>query len=456
MKFFTFLILITLSLSSFSQNLYKETVVGEIQKTFTKDYGIKEEFWSAKSKNVKKPIKNPVKKIKEKVVSNKIKTTVKVTEPTKKIKKPLVDSEDEGWTKYKKREKRGLIDNGEFVKYVPSKRKKISKSHKKNKKKVINKPSKKDWMSQKMNEQSIWNNTKKSQLTKWEKEKAAMLNRWQNEKKKYFKNIPTYKKNLTPQSVFSSAGSFPPNREKLTAKFKGDGVVLVPNAFYKEVKDQGKRPTCSAFASTRALEISLAQSGTVKRLSDQYIYYASKPYCQSSPCSKKGSWPLAAFKQSIRSSQADIPSQKACPYSKYPKSGNETQIPLKNGCFSGEHKLKKFKQVKSLKQIIAALDKGYPVVSGFKLTPNFYRNKGVVLSKDISKSKRMDSHAAGHAILFVGYMKIPTSLEEGKVCFITANSWGTGWGKGGHACLSEKWVTKYRFNIPFLAVQKVI
>jgi C1A family cysteine protease len=53
-------------------------------------------------------------------------------------------------------------------------------------------------------------------------------------------------------------------------------------------------------------------------------------------------------------------------------------------------------------------------------------------------------------------MKIPSSLNEGKVCFITANSWGVGWGKGGHACLSEKWVKNFRFNIPFLAVEKVI
>jgi C1A family cysteine protease len=457
MKSIVCILLFSLSLNALSRNIQQELVLGEIQKTFIKDYGASESYWASKKGSKKdvvvdrstKPFK-PTKRVK----------TIKPVKPIKPIKKivkklkPVVEESD-GYAKYKKRKKRGLIDDGEYIPYVaPKKKKQFKKKY--TKKIAKSKPSNGDWMSQKMNDQSVWNQAKKSDLNKWEKAKKDMLQKWAVDKKKYFKRLPTYKKNLVSGEVFSSSGSFQSNNTKLETMFRGEGVVIIPNAFDMKIKDQGKRPTCSAFASTRALEISLAQGGIKKRLSDQYIYYASKPYCQQSPCSKKGSWALSAFEQSVKSSSRDIPSESSCPYSKTQKRGNETQIPLKNGCFRGEHKLKKFNQVKSLSQIVRALDRGQPVVSGFKLSPNFYRNKGVILHRDVKKSGKTDSHAAGHAILLVGYMKIPPSLNEGKVCFITANSWGVGWGKGGHACLSEKWVKNFRYNIPFLAVEKVI
>lgn len=463
MKLLVIFSLFFLPVISNAENVYQDVVLGEIQKTLINDYGTSDEFWTG---GTNAQVKKPVKIIQpKKVVSKKKPVQVEKKEPIakRKVSKPLIDDdvideEGDGYAKYKKREKRGLIDDGEYVPYVdPNKTRKRKKYVKKTiAKKTKAKVSKNDWMSKKMNQQSIWDNSKKADLNKWEKAKKDMLNRWQVDRKKYFKRLPTYKRNLVSTDVFSSSGNFEANNEKLKTKFKGSGVVIIPNAFDLKIKDQGKRPTCSAFASTRALEISLAQGGTKKRLSDQFIYYASKPYCQKSPCSKRGSWALTAFKRSQNSSSPDIPSEKLCPYSKSPKSGNETQIPLTRGCFKGEHQLKKFNQVKSLTQIIRALDKGQPVVSGFKLSPNFYRNKGVILQKDAAKSGSMNSHSAGHAILLVGYMKIPPSLNEGKVCFITANSWGEGWGKGGHACISEKWVKNYRFNISFLAVEKVI
>ena len=44
-------------------------------------------------------------------------------------------------------------------------------------------------------------------------------------------------------------------------------------------------------------------------------------------------------------------------------------------------------------------------------------------------------------------MLLPKNLREteGKYCFLTANSWGAGWGIGGHACLSENWI-KYHMR----------
>jgi C1A family cysteine protease len=90
------------------------------------------------------------------------------------------------------------------------------------------------------------------------------------------------------------------------------------------------------------------------------------------------------------------------------------------------------------------------------LSKNFYLNNGHVFkTKNLSLGK--DSHAQGHALLLVGVMELPAKLHatQGRFCTIVANSWGEGWGKGGYACLSDAWFDQFRYNIPFLSVEKV-
>ena len=58
-------------------------------------------------------------------------------------------------------------------------------------------------------------------------------------------------------------------------------------------------------------------------------------------------------------------------------------------------------------------------------------------------------------------MKLPSKLHktEGKFCFLTANSWGEGWGIGGHACLSENWIKhhmSYQKHKYFVVLKKAI
>ena len=137
------------------------------------------------------------------------------------------------------------------------------------------------------------------------------------------------------------------------------------------------------------------------------------------------------------------------------KNGNETQLPLSAGCFKGQYQVSSFSQVKSFQNIIESLNSGIPIISAFRLSPNFYRNNGTILLKNASKGGQVDSHAAGHAVLLIGYMKIPKELNEGDYCIVMANSWGVGWGQGGHACISEKWFKHFRYDISFLAVNSL-
>jgi hypothetical protein len=470
-----FLLCSATSQASKSRQMYKDVVLGEIQATFVKDYNVKQSYFGPVQKGPSK----------EKVVDHKvidpipeptvIPTPVKKAElrptprPTpspkpkrkKRKKRGLLgfddeddSDEDDGWLgKKTTKKKRGLIEDDDFKPEPIKFNKRTAKGIIQPNKNVG--PNRNDWTSKKLNDLNKWQNTSKSTLNKWYAEKAKILNGWKKAKKVYKKNLPTYKKNLVNFESFGSSRMRRDRSNTLNTKVIGNNYMTIPKAFFSNVNDQGRRPTCAAFAATRALEISLAQSGTEQKLSEQYFYYASKPRCQSSPCSKKGSWALNAFNKSKSSNSPDLPLDKDCPYKKQARSGNETQVPLRNGCFQGRHKVTQFTKAQSLSSIISQLDKGAPVVSAFKLSPNFYTNKGVILYKDSRKSGKMNSHAAGHAVLLIGYMKIPKSLNEGNICFITANSWGTGWGKGGHACISEKWVKNYRFPIPFLAVNSV-
>ncbi|MBT7609404.1 MAG: C1 family peptidase [Bacteriovoracaceae bacterium] len=462
MKILILLLLITISIAhaSTSRQIYKDVVLGEIQATFVRDYNVSQQYFG--------PVqKGPTKKIVKKKELPNLKPEPNLSptpdlspRPKRRIKRGLIglddeDDENDGWLgkKGKGKKKKGLIEDNDFTPEPIKLNKRTVKGIIQPNKNIT--PKRNDWTSKKLRDLNKWQKTSKEETNKWYQDKAKILNRWKKANKVFKKNLPSYKKNLVNFESFGGHSLNGDRSNTLNTTVVGKNFVTIPHAFFSNVNDQGRRPTCAAFAATRALEISLAQNGTERKLSEQYFYYASKPRCQSSPCSKKGSWALNAFNKSKSSLIPDLPLEKDCPYKKQSKSGNETQVPLRNGCFQGQHKVTKFTKAQSLMAIIKQLDNGAPIVSAFKLSPNFYSNKGVVLYKDSRKSEKMNSHASGHAVLLIGYMKIPKSLNEGNICFLTANSWGTGWGKGGHACLSEKWVKNYRFPIPFLAVNSV-
>ena len=214
---------------------------------------------------------------------------------------------------------------------------------------------------------------------------------------------------------------------------------------------------CAAFAAVRAIEILAKAQGKERDLSEQYFYYASKPECQESPCQRPGSWPRLAYEESSKSSRFNIPLEKNCPYRDKDKPGNETQIPLAQSCSRGVAKVGKFSMVKNRHEIQERLRYGQPVIGGFKLSDDFFLNTGFVF-KEPGQKVGTDLHSQGHAILLVGVMELPQSLHEsqGKYCTLIANSWGEGWGRGGHACISDKWFDEFRYQISFIALESVV
>ena len=282
--------------------------------------------------------------------------------------------------------------------------------------------------------------------------------KWEKKKIEFYKNLPQYKKSLIHFEMPKKKEKEILKKALLSPIFKStQKTSLIPGSLELSIKSQGKRPTCAAFAGVRAIELLLKKKGKVLDLSEQYFYWSSKPKCQNSPCSQRGSWVLKGFAVSKNSSGPNIPIETNCPYKKTPKEGNETQIPLKKGCSKGFVKIQDFEKLKYLDDVISHLESGYPVIAAFKLSPNFYKNQGVVSLSDDPISYPPDEHAKGHALVLVGYIELPRHLsrKEGKVCFLAANSWTEGWGVGGHACLTESWVRKYKIANAFVSLKTI-
>ncbi len=338
-------------------------------------------------------------------------------------------------------------------------RKRVKNVQKEREQKRQNKIKSVDWMESKQNDINNWQNKKLDEISAWEEEKIKIINNWIKEKAKYVKRIPEYKKNLPPLPIPPEEKSIAPRviTKVITTPVFSD-YHIIDNAFDHSVKDQGGRPTCASFAGVRAIEILLARMGKDNKLSEQYFFWASKPKCQKSPCPKQGSWILTGYKNSQAESHPDIPLEKNCPYNKKSVGKNVTQTPLITSCKKGYAKIKTFHKITDFTALLTALKDNNPVVGGFKLSKSFYKNRGYVFIKNPQGvSGKLDSHAEGHALLMVGFMKLPKELHksEGKFCIITANSWGLGWGKGGHACISEKWIKKYRYKMSFIALNSV-
>ncbi len=323
-----------------------------------------------------------------------------------------------------------------------------------------------------MEKESITNDNKKdsffekykkeedAKYEKWSKDYDSLVNKWDQDHKKYLTRVESYK--LHTEKVESDKEIL----KRLKKEYKYETIKvsvlseskIVDSAMDFDVKDQALRPTCSAFAAIRGIEIKLKQQNKLFDLSEQYFYWASKPNCQKKKCSQKGSWAGYGLEHSKESKRKDIPLLKDCPYKDQTNYKNETQIPLENSCKSGVAKVGAFSYIKNLDEVLKSIDNNNPVIAGITLDSRFYFNKGYIGLKNKLESSFKDSHANGHAVLFIGYKKLPEELhkEEGKVCFIAANSWGIGWGRAGHACISEKWLLKNKRDTPFMSIDKVI
>ncbi len=290
-----------------------------------------------------------------------------------------------------------------------------------------------------------------------------LRDKWALKRKDFLKRVDEYKEQTySLEDLVNVGSSARPEYKGKSLLLKGPSHSLagpetvISGAMDLEIKDQGKRPTCAAFAAVRALEILDLNSKTKspRRFSEQFFYYASKPTCQQSPCEGRGSWVTNGLEY-LKSNP--IPQEQQCPYRSETVSGNQTQIPLPQNCFEGERLNISYRNLTSLDQLPGEVSKKHPVVIGVRLTPSFYQTQGLLLHSQNEVTGAMDEHAQGHALVIVGMIPLPEDVrvKEGNYCYIAANSWGEGWGIGGHACISRKWLEYQMVPRALTSIEKI-
>ena len=295
-----------------------------------------------------------------------------------------------------------------------------------------------------------------SKLKGLKKRERSTLLKWRSERDSFLKQLPKIKKSLIDIPKDSSPIPSKLKKQLLTEK-QPKSFFIVDGAFENQISHQGFRPTCSAFAGVRAVEILAKQQGKDIDLSEQYFYWSSKPECQSKKCSRRGSWVTRGFDYSLNTRGQDIPLASACEYNSNDIKNNQTQIPLPRSCKGGVARVRGYERLKTIDGLYKQLNANKPVILGLTLSENFFNNRGFVFSSQAKERSSRNEHALGHAVTAVGYMKLPKKLypQEGRVCFIIANSWGRGWGKGGYSCVSERWISRFRSSNSFVALTKV-
>ncbi len=237
---------------------------------------------------------------------------------------------------------------------------------------------------------------------------------------------------------------FKVNLSELQSEFYVDHLDAIP------VRNQGRRGTCAAFTGVAQIEYATLKSfGSLPTmdLSEQRFYYLSKPECHSSGCSlnEEGSWYGTGMEGSLEASDLDIPLEADCPYNSQ-RGDNDLQTPQIGSCSTGAVKVAQLQYVKGADQIIKALhETKLPVPFASPLSSNWERNDGLITYAD-SGHTGDTSHAAGHAYLIVGYKKLNNMADEGGMCFVIKNSWGTGWGVNGFSCMTLKWMEQWTFG----------
>jgi C1A family cysteine protease len=102
---------------------------------------------------------------------------------------------------------------------------------------------------------------------------------------------------------------------------------------------------------------------------------------------------------------------------------------------AGSHKISQYlsldgSDASNLKQCLAA---GFPFVFGFTVYESF-ESAAVAATGVMPMPDPGESSLGGHAVLCVGY-------DDEKGAFLVRNSWGSGWGEGGHFWMPYAYMT---------------
>lgn len=212
------------------------------------------------------------------------------------------------------------------------------------------------------------------------------------------------------------------------------GVDLRPQL--AQVRDQGPRPTCLAFAITAAHEASRAVNDPPHMaLSEEVLYWGGRAVRKEEGNDSGGITFSGAEKALVRWGQ---PESSHWPYDASRDENSVNYRPpdlalARAICFSARLP----RVTLGLQTIIDHLDLGETVVAAVQMAEQFfYADRGWLEMPQPSQLIRDK-----HAVLVVGYTKTGAAPEDGY--FIFRNSWGTEWGDDGYGYMPFSYLMIY-------------
>lgn len=193
------------------------------------------------------------------------------------------------------------------------------------------------------------------------------------------------------------------------------------------VRDQGRRPTCLAFAASAAHR---AAHKHPNQLSAEWLYYHATRRDGLRP--DQGSTMDATCAVILNDGQPD---EAFWPYqgrdiSPHPYEPPE-QRPVVVRCNTGQRK-------GDADRWRSEIDAGSPVVITLFISPAFYQPARFVGSEALMGEDHLPiDPALAHAVVLAGYGDL-----KGVSLFLVRNSWGQGWGGAGYAWFSETYLTR--------------
>lgn len=196
------------------------------------------------------------------------------------------------------------------------------------------------------------------------------------------------------------------------------------------VRNQGRRPSCLAFASSGAHEHQVAHG---EHLCVEFLFFHA--VARTPGQSPAAGTTLAATTAAL--SEDGQPVETAWPYT------DDQLTPWAVPTItSAIHKTTMISGKLGFDGVVDALDNGAPVILGLVITDAFFRPNaaGQVLDR------APDIERGGHAVLAVGH----GADSAGSPALLVRNSWGDAWGIGGHAWLPRAYVNRQLYETAIL------